>query len=375
MIFILICIGSYSIFMSLLMIGWYRSVQNYQKAKTPTNYPSVTVIIALRNEESRVDTLLQSLIAQNYPSHLFKIICVDDSSTDGTVAKVDAWVKQYDFISRVEPAARWSHYKGKKRLLQSAIDTVTTEWVVTTDADCVMEEDWLFSMLKQSDSMEFISGPVAFTTDDSIFQNAQQIEFSSLVGAGLSCIGLKKPLMCNGANLAFRTSAFVEVKGYEGNEMIASGDDEFLMHKIQQRFPRKVGAALSKNSIVRTAPNSTWSQFYHQRKRWAGKWGKYQLNYVNLLAMWVFVYQIILLCSLPLLLLGYLGQELFFGLWISRFFWDFFYLQIVTRFLSIRLNIVIFIGIVVLYPLYAVWFGLVARWGGYQWKGREVHYE
>ncbi|MFN8415393.1 MAG: glycosyltransferase [Cytophagaceae bacterium] len=375
LIFISIGIISYSLFIICMLLGWFRNVQYYESVPAPAIYPSVTVIVALRNEERRVDTLLQCLVTQNYPNHLLKIICIDDNSTDNTVAKLDTWVHRYDFVHRAEPSARWSHYKGKKRLLQSAIDQVTTEWVVTTDADCEMGPDWLTSLLKTYKLKEVISGPVAFTSNGTIFQQAQQLEFSSLVGVGLSCIGLKKPLMCNGANLAFSKTAFDAVNGYEGNEMIASGDDEFLMHKIQHQFPGKVGAALSENSIVRTAPNETWKQFYHQRKRWAGKWGKYQLTYVNLLALWVFVYQLMLLCSIPLYVLGWWSSELVFSLWMVRVFWDFFYLQIVSGFLSIKFNIVIFIGIVVLYPWYAVWFGLVARQGGYQWKGRNIHNE
>lgn len=372
MLFILLCTVSYSFFMSLMMVGWFKNIQYYELHDAPLQYPSVTVIVAFRNEENRVNQLLECLVKQTYPVEFLKIICVDDDSTDSTFQHLESWSNRYPHIQVMKPSSKWSHYKGKKRLLQSAIDRTDSEWIVTTDADCLMDKEWLTELMKLSTYKACISGPVKFTSDDSIFQNAQQLEFSSLVGVGLSCIGLRKPLMCNGANFAFRKEAFLEVKGYEGNEMIASGDDEFLMHKIQQRFPGKVGASLDKKSIIRTAPNETWSQFYNQRKRWAGKWGKYQLSYVNLLALWVFVYQLVLLFSIPLYFLGWCSSDLVLGLWMARVFWDFFYLQIVTGFLSIRFNIVIFIGIVVLYPLYAVWFGLVARQGKYQWKGRNI---
>ena len=46
--------------------------------------------------------------------------------------------------------------------------------------------------------------------------------------------------MCNGANIAYTKKIFEEVNGFKGNEHIASGDDEFLMHKIFEKYPDKV---------------------------------------------------------------------------------------------------------------------------------------
>ncbi|MEO7368441.1 MAG: glycosyltransferase, partial [Gemmatimonadaceae bacterium] len=51
---------------------------------TELQLPTVDVIIAVRNEERRIGSCLQSLLAQDYPAELINIFVVDNNSTDGT---------------------------------------------------------------------------------------------------------------------------------------------------------------------------------------------------------------------------------------------------------------------------------------------------
>ncbi len=60
--------------------------------------------------------------------------------------------------------------------------------------------------------------------------------------------------MCNGANLAYEKKRFYEVNGFEGIDNIASGDDMLLMHKIENKYPGKIGYIKSANVIVQTQP-------------------------------------------------------------------------------------------------------------------------
>src|SRR6476660_6710292 len=50
--------------------------------------PFVDIIIPARNEERNISALLQSLLAQRYPPGRWRIIVVDDASTDSTAALV-----------------------------------------------------------------------------------------------------------------------------------------------------------------------------------------------------------------------------------------------------------------------------------------------
>lgn len=55
-----------------------------QKAQPGTFTPSVSVIIAARNEEHVIGKRIQNLLDQDYPSELMEIIVVSDGSEDGT---------------------------------------------------------------------------------------------------------------------------------------------------------------------------------------------------------------------------------------------------------------------------------------------------
>ncbi|MCU0416818.1 MAG: glycosyltransferase [Cytophagaceae bacterium] len=356
---------SYGAFISFLIIGWRRVKKKYPLTQ-PLHYPMVDVIIALRNESDSIEALLQQLSAQDYPGG-FTVWCVDDESTDGTRAKLDAWLNRFSSLRVLTSSG-----KGKKAALQTAINVSTAPWLVFTDADCTMGPRWIQEMMRMHEHKSFLSGPVRMTSNSSIFQQLQQVEFSSLVGVGLSAIGWQKAIMCNGANIAIRRSVFEQVGGYSGNEAIASGDDTFLMHKVALWNRSQIGAVLHTEAIVHTLPTVDWNTFYHQRKRWAGKWGRYRLGFVNLLAVWVFVFQLGLFCTPMLALWGYISWTLVGIAWGLRLLADFIYLQSVVKFLSNPFNIVIFIGMACIYPMYAIGFGILARMGSYQWKERST---
>src|SRR3954470_21457558 len=70
-----------------LLINYYHSAWNkLPEFVLPEKQASVfiSVIIAARNEEQNIPTLLQSLQDQQYPKHLYEVIIIDDHSTDNT---------------------------------------------------------------------------------------------------------------------------------------------------------------------------------------------------------------------------------------------------------------------------------------------------
>ena len=58
---------------------------------TELHLPTVDVIIAVRNEERRIGSCVQSLVAQDYPADLINIFVVDNNSTDETLDVVSRY--------------------------------------------------------------------------------------------------------------------------------------------------------------------------------------------------------------------------------------------------------------------------------------------
>jgi cellulose synthase/poly-beta-1,6-N-acetylglucosamine synthase-like glycosyltransferase len=103
------------------------------------------------------------------------------------------------------------------------------------------------------------------------------------------------PFICNGANLAYRKTAFIRVKGFEGNKRFISGDDVFLMHKMKHEFGNEaIGFAKDKNALVKTYPAKSFLAFLDQRIRWASKSTGYRDPFAIATTIIVFVFNFIL---------------------------------------------------------------------------------
>ena len=200
--------------------------------------------------------------------------------------------------------------------------------------------------------------------------DVQSLEFSSLIGAGAAAIYYNMPILCNGANLAFRRDTFFEVHGYEGYEKIISGDDEFLMYKISKRHPSKISFLKSNQAAVHIQPKSGFREFYHQRRRWSGKWKKHANPFNKLLAIYIFTVQLSFLLLFISGILKLVPPYTVILMLTIKLLLEFIYFKQMYLFFIKELKVIPFIISSLVYPLYAVIFGILSNMGGYEWKGR-----
>lgn len=356
----------------VLAVWWglktWRSLPAFEPDREETVPLRLSVIVAVRNEAANIKKLLDGLAAQTYSREFFEVIIVDDHSEDGTPDIIRAYPAP--FQRSVLPASG----EGKKAAIRQGVEQATGEWVVTTDGDCIPGSDWLQAIAQFCTAYDpvFISGPVVLDGARNVFENLQTIEMASLIGAGAVSMELGAPTMCNGANIAYRRSLFDELGGFEGNEQVASGDDEFLMHKAAKAYPGRVLFLKSAAAIVRTAPQATLRRLYHQRKRWASKWGAYTRAAPRWIALFVFVFHLLFLLTMVLVLAGKYPLSVFLvqaGLKVGV---EFAFLRTILLFLKKRITIFHFTLLQVIYAPYVVFFALAGRAGAYSWKGREI---
>jgi len=356
-------------FACLLLVRTWRRMPLFSSEKRAT--VPLTVVIPCRNEARNLPLLLADLKAQTYPN--FEVIVADDASTDGTgeVARhFPANFRLHVLRLHDEPGN-----SPKKRALGAAIRQATGHLIVTTDGDCRVGPEWLgtFARAYEETGAHLLSGPVTFFSEkNSVFENLQLVEFASLIGTGAVTMALGRPTMCNGANLCYEKRAFEEVGGFAGNDHLASGDDEFLLHKIAAKYPGGVRFLKSEQAIVRTAAHESLRAFYRQRRRWASKWRFYRDWRVSALAVLVFVLNLTPLAALlgwalggvsggvGLLVLGLKGSV------------EAVFLAAVLCFLGHRKALRWIPLTQLIYPLYVLFFGLAAQGRGYVWKGRKL---
>lgn len=361
----------YALFTLTLWITWLR-IPLFKTATRVANQPYMSVIIPVRNEASTISKLLDDLNQQSYGR--FEVIVADDSSTDATAAIVQAYSQTARFSLRLLTLTDEPTLSPKKRAISQSISLAKGDLIVTTDGDCRVGPNWLTTIASfyQTTAAKLISGPVTFTDEHTIYDSLQTVEFSSLIGSGACTMALGMPTMCNGANLCYEKKVFTEVGGFAGVDHIASGDDEFLMHKIAGRYPQAVQFLKSPEAIVRTQSHQSWNAFYNQRKRWASKWQMYQSWGPTSLAVFIFVCNAAPVVALAVWLFNSMSGStalLIIGLKVLP---EFFFLRQVLLFLQKKKPVRTIPLTQLIYPFYVVFFGLAAQQKGYRWKERTL---
>jgi glycosyltransferase involved in cell wall biosynthesis len=112
------------------------------------SFPTVSVIVPVRNGENTIENLIKILLTQDYPKDKIQIIIVDNGSQDFT----REIVKKYPVILENENRIKSSYAARNKGL-----SVAKGEIIAFTDADCIPEKNWIsqgvFALEKQSADM------------------------------------------------------------------------------------------------------------------------------------------------------------------------------------------------------------------------------
>ena len=322
-----------------------------------------SIIVPFRNEAENLPKLLNSFSKLNYPADLFEVVLVDDAS-DCRLQIADCRF-QVSVINNI----RISN-SPKKDAISTAMQVVKNDWIITTDADCVVNENWLSALDNhiQLHQVSMIAGAVTYHCENSFLHHFQQLDLASLQGATIGSFGLRKGFMCNGANFAYTKSFFQKLNGFDGNDGIASGDDVFLLQKAIAQFPDKVHYLKSRNNIVITKPVNDWKALFHQRVRWASKTGSYQSKFGIGLGLIVFGGNVGLLFAVSCLLFEKGNFFLMCFLLLAKFSVDFVLINKTNVFLKNKTQF--FLKSSLLYPFFSVSVAVYSLFGKYEWKGR-----
>lgn len=355
-----------------LLMFYYNSAWNAIPAFSKNgNNPTVrfSVIIPARNEENNIAALLTTLQQQDYPKNLFEVIVIDDHSTDNTASIVSKF-PGIRLISLSEDGIN----SYKKKAVETGIAAATNEWIVCTDADCLVPASWLSTLAAfvEKENPVFIAAPVLMQHNQTLLQTFQSMDFSVLQGITGASVHRKLYAMCNGANLAYPKKIFEEVGGFSGVDHLASGDDMLLMEKIRKQYPDRVRFLKSAAAIVTTTPMESWSAFLQQRIRWASKTLYYKNSKIIAVLFGVYVFNL----SFPVLLVAGLWCWYYWaaaaGLWFLKTMVEWPFYSSVSRFFGMKPDFIEFFVMQPLHISYTIVSGLFSQFGKYNWKGRNV---
>ncbi|NJN77563.1 MAG: glycosyltransferase [Saprospiraceae bacterium] len=264
----------------------------------------------------------------------------------------------------------------KKIAIDTGIKKATGELIVTTDADCIAQPNWLrfIASIYETQQPKFIAAPVNFHREQNDFERFQSLDFIGMMGVTGSGIYTKIMRMCNGANLAYPKTIFQEVKGFQGIDNHASGDDMMLMQKIAKIYPNEIIYLKNQAATIFTTAKPTLKSFINQRVRWSTKSKGYEEKQVTLILIGVWLFCVsIPFTFLAALFFGKVWLLLGFGQLIIKSIVDYRLLKTTSTFFNRSDLMRTFWKSSMYHLVYIIGVGFL---GGivkkYEWKGRMV---
>ena len=315
--------------------------------------------------------MLADLEAQLDTSAVLSIILVDDHSTDESYALCQTFAHRSSLpIALVQNRGE----AGKKAALRQGIALATSDYILTTDADCRLPNTWFGTVaeLVGSSSPDLGILSLALVPAFGFFEQMQQQEFATIMAATAAMAKAGHPSMANGANLVFRRKLFMAYEVSRLGQQVASGDDIFLLH-----FAKKTKAHIIYSDAValqtRTKPEATIMGFAKQRLRWAGKWTSYADLGTVVTAIGVWLIHLVYISTCVALIAGYMHPGFLFMV-LAKGILEY---RIISKTLaksSLSPRLLPFLALQVCYSPYVVFTGLLSNIPSlYIWKGRRPH--
>src|ERR1039457_3799263 len=105
------------------------------------NLLNISIVISAKNEANNIPSLLNSLKNIEYPENNFEIILVDDNSSDLTYYQADGFRNELPNLKVIKVENK--KYPGKKGALAIGINNTVNDYILITDADCIVSPGWL----------------------------------------------------------------------------------------------------------------------------------------------------------------------------------------------------------------------------------------
>lgn len=359
--FLFIILFIYTSLICILIFGFTKMKLTSFYDTSPKN--KFSIIVPFRNEVNNLPKLLTSLSFLNYPKDLYEVILVDDESD--FLFQVPSLKFKIQLISNNRKSN-----SPKKDAIETAIQIANHEWIITTDADCLVEPNWLEiidNYIQQTHKKMVVAG-VGYSYKKGFLHAFQNLDFLSLQGVTIGSFGINEPFMCNGANFAYKKEFFHELNGFQGNSAIASGDDVFLLQKAIQKEKSAVGFCMHNASTIKTQSATSWQDLFFQRVRWASKSTEYHSLFGKIVAIIVFLTNLCWITTFALWCFGITSYKSFLLYLVIKFLVDFILLAQTSIYFKSKLSWVLLS--LFLYPFFSSAVAFYSLFGSYTWKGR-----
>jgi glycosyltransferase involved in cell wall biosynthesis len=150
---------------SLKLIG--NLYKNRKLEKDYSHQPTVTVMVVAHNEEKVILEKLNNIIKLDYPQNKIEFLIASDNSTDKTNEIVRSFIKEHK--DRKIQLYEVKDRKGKTNAQNEAQKIVTTEYLVMTDANSMMDKESVIELMAAftKEDIAYVSGRLSIINQKS----------------------------------------------------------------------------------------------------------------------------------------------------------------------------------------------------------------
>ena len=289
-------------------------------AHRSTQLPSLSIIVAARNEEQALPACLAALRKQEYAG-FWEVVVIDDRSRDRTGELLAEWASKWPQLRTLRAADKGQYYCPKKSALAQGINVAKGEVLLFTDADCRPPVGWAKSMAAHfEEGVGLVAGHAQSEGVHTLSQRLLAIDNLAVGALGAGSFSQGNPLSCTGRNLAYRRQVYDEIDGFESMGHLLGGDDVYFMRAVSKDTHWK--QVFNRDTVVDCLPPpGNWRNIIQQKMRHAAKGGHYG-GAALALAIVVYLFHCALGVGLLLAIGGFASPLVLFAIWGARWVVD-----------------------------------------------------
>ena len=231
--------------------------------------PTVSVLVAARNEEKDLPELLRSFELLDYPADRIQYLFADDQSTDRTSKILGDWCgvdSNRAFITIDPTQTAIYNQNGKANALAILEEKAIGDYYFFTDADCEVNPNWIREGVSCFVGEVGIVIGITQVKAKSWLEKFQEIDWWLTLGFVKVATDLNIPTTGLGNNMVISKEAYQQSGGFKNLPFCLTEDLE--ISRAIQRAGYKIAHQVSAEMRAMTKPENNFRNLLHQRKRW-----------------------------------------------------------------------------------------------------------
>lgn len=266
-------INGYSLIVAFYILSRFFLSLFYRPPQDVGHLPTVTVIIACKNEEDSIGRTIDCIYRSNYPRDRFEVIAVNDGSTDRTLEEMYQARQRNPGLNVIN----FETNKGKRHGMAAGAEAARGDILVYIDSDSFVRPDTIYNLVQG-----FADRDVGAVCGHADVQNAEKNALTKMQAvryyAAFRIIKAAESLVscvacCSGCLAAYRRDYVMPILGSWLNQKFLGteatfGDDRSLTNFMLRRYR----VLYHSEAICTTIVPERYGVFFRQQLRWKKSW-------------------------------------------------------------------------------------------------------